>query len=111
MERTNNPEAGKKQFKKTGGGSLRYGNRIKKPGQTFWAYPEDIPEVFRDTVIPVGQGSEQQEEPLKVSTTEYSLSPRPTGGWFDVLDGNGKKVNEKALKRVDALKLIDMLKA
>jgi len=106
MKRINEPGEGKVQFRKEGRGSLRFGGKIIKPGQTFWAYPQDMPEVFRDTVVPVSPVT--LEEDIKVTAPVFSLQSRG-GGWFDIIDGLGKVVNEKALKRDAALKLIQEL--
>lgn len=47
--KANIPE-GMKCYKKIGGGSLRFTNRIIKPGQIFWSYPNTVPDAFKDTI-------------------------------------------------------------
>ena len=55
MGRSKEVERKKLQYKKIGGGSSRLilegSKKIAKPGERFWAYPEDIPEGFKDTII------------------------------------------------------------
>jgi len=108
MERT----AEKKiKWRKTGGGSFRMKNRIIKPNQVFSAFPREIPEAFRDVIIPLSKLPAQEESPaLDVVKSEYSIQKR--GGslsWFNVVDGQGKILNDKALRRDAALKLIKEL--
>ena len=109
MERTKSKDkdSGKLRWKKTGGGSFRMGgNRIIKPGEVFSAYPEEIPEGFRDTVI-LQPGQKLPEEVMVEATkSEYECKKRETGNWYDVFDANGKQVNTKAMTRVKALELI-----
>lgn len=102
---------------KTGGGSfvadINGRRRTIKPGQQFSARLEDIPEAFRDTVVPVDGAelkvAEAEVEPVDVAKLEYTISPRG-GNWFDVLDSNGKQVNEKSLRKDAAEELISSLK-
>ena len=116
MERTkdNNSESKVIRWKKIGGGSLRLKingkNTIIKPEQRFRATEEEIPEAFRDVIIP------QQEIPGKVPAIQikaedpvYTVKPRGKGGWFDVVDADGKALNEKALKEETAKKLVQDL--
>jgi len=106
----------KVKFKKIGGGSLRFQGKIIKPNQEFWADPIDIPETFRDIVIPVDPlGLEKKKETVEEvkegeSSVVYSLKHRG-GGWFDVINSEtGKVINEKALPKGEAEKLIESLK-
>lgn len=111
-------------FVKQGGGTFRMVNpdRIIKPNQRFWARPDDIPEAFRDLVIPVDEetakayreNTKVQKETgklpppeEKVETTDYTLQRR--GAYYYVLDGDGKQVNEKGMKREEAENLINSL--
>lgn len=104
------------RFQKMGGGSFRgtiQGRyRIIKPGEVFLARLDEIPEKFRDTIIPVDGENyktvKEQIEAEKPVPVEYTLKHRG-GGWFNVLDKNGKQVNEKALKREAAKELISSL--
>jgi len=98
------------KFLKEGGGSLRLNGRIIKPGQVFSADPNEIPVAFRDTLVPQDAGflwGNQEEKILpKVEPPVYTLKPGARAGWFDIVDVNGKKLTEKALKKEDALSLL-----
>lgn len=103
------------RWRKTGGGSLRLGNRIIKPGQVFTATPNDIPKAFRDVVVPVGgdynfDKPAKEEPPVVGIKPTYTLAPRGAGKlWFDVVDAQGKPINDKALKKEVAEQLIEDL--
>ena len=95
-------------WKKTGGGSFRLPNRIIKPNQVFKAYEEEIPESFRDVVIPLDDVVEQVSEKEDASTpqvTDFKVVHR-AGKWYDIESASGKKLNEKALSKEDAEKFI-----
>ena len=100
------------RWKKIGGGSLRFKGRIIKPGETFKAAANEIPTGFRDVVIPLDSIPGEAPIPgkpapvIKADVVEYKLKSRGSGGWFDVVDINGKVLNEKALKKDVAEKLI-----
>ena len=101
------PEERQKQWwKKEGGGSLYLKNKIVKPGEVFQAYPEDIPEAFRNAIVPIDDKAArvQNYETVKISFTK---APSKTEeGKFDILDVSGKKVNERALEASEAESLI-----
>jgi hypothetical protein len=95
------------RWKKLGGGSFRMGNgRIIKPNQVFEATPEEIPIGFRDVVVPVGPMP--PEPALEVVAGGYSIMSRGPG-WYDVVDAQGKVVNEGALRQDAAQKLLEDL--
>lgn len=122
MERTKNvevPVEEKVRWKKLGGGSLRLGGKIIKPGQVFDAFPSQISKAFRDLVVPTNgrvdwdtAKPEPKLPPVAVTKPVYELKPRgKSKSLFDVVDGQGKALNEKALTKVIAEKLIeDLLK-
>ena len=101
---------GKIRYKKIGGGSLRFGGKIIKPQQIFKARPDEIPEAFKDVIIPLDEVKEKQltEEAIPAGkVAEYILQPRANSKlWFDVVDSQGKVLNEKALKKEVAERLI-----
>lgn len=109
MERTKKANIEKIRWVKQGGGSLRLHGRIIKPGQRFTASLDEIPEGFRDVVIPLDKLPAEVEENLVATPAEYQLKQRGTSTWYDVVDGKGKVLNEKALRRTDALELIKVL--
>ena len=112
MERRNVGSEQVIKWKKTGGGSLRFNGRIIKPGQIFKAKASEISPNFRDVVIPLETIPGDVVVPtipdpaIKAVEVEYKLKSRGSGGWFDVIDKNGKALNEKALKKDIAEKLI-----
>ena len=84
-------------------------NRIIKPNEKFQAFPDEIPQGFRDIVIPLEKIVET-EEAFKVSPSAYTAKKRAKSNWYDVFDGQGKQVNQKALSgRQKALDLIKSL--
>lgn len=110
MERSSKKEKkedGIVKWKKIGGGSLRIGKKIIKPGEVFSARAEDIPKSFLDLIVALDKIPET-EESLKVKKLEYTLETK-SAGWFDVYDSNGKKITEKAVRRQAALDLIKTL--
>ena len=101
-------EDGSIMWKKVGGGSLRLNGKIIKPGQTFRAHPDAIPEAFKDLIIPLEKVIAKDEPPIVVNKATYNIVSRgKSKTWFDVVDGNGKILNEKALSKETAQKLID----
>lgn len=129
MERT---QRRKIKWHKQGGGSFRMRDgRIIKPNQKFEAYPEDIPDGFRDVVVPLEPLPEdeplqsatefelQQAEPpasldedqegqaqYEIQPQQYEKQERDATGWFDVVDSEGNHVNDKALREDEADELI-----
>ena len=107
-------------WKKIGGGSLRFKGKIIKPNQTFQATKEEIPKGFLDLVVPTdfvkGDPTSPRRKPaqgtsidpkIKAVEVVYTVQARETGGgWYDVVDSNGKALNEKALKKDIAEKLV-----
>ena len=96
------------EWRKIGGGSFRMKNgRIIKPNQTFFAALSDIPQAFRDVVVPLEALPE--EEPLEVFTGKYKVQERDKKGWYDVLSPTGKVVSESALRLAEAEKMAEEL--
>ena len=107
MERTNKPASGTIRWQKIGGGSFRLGNRIIKPNQKFSATEDEIPQAFRDVVIRLGNvPAAVVTPPIKAVDSSYTKA-RTKGGW--VVNSSGKVLNEKALKKEVAEKLIEDL--
>ena len=117
MERTENVEQSKPRWKKLGGGSLRIGKQIIKPGQIFSAYPEEISPAFRNMVQPLTGNAQFTEKavapeptPINVVKPVYTIQPKGKSiVWFDVVDEKGKILNEKSLKKEVAEKLVEDL--
>lgn len=109
-------ETGAIRWKKEGGGSFTayIGGKKKmiKPGQVFVARLDEIPEAFRDTIVPVDgvelEVAKKAEDSVDVAKLTYTISPKG-GNWFNVLDAEGKQVNEKSLRRLEAEELVRSL--
>jgi len=113
MERTVKDETGQRSWRKVGGGSFYLKGRIIKPNQVFTAELAEIPEGFRDVVIPVDGKPvtlDKVEDIPDVPVTELVFTIRDKGGnWYEVLDSNGKVMNEKSLRKAQADELIKEL--
>lgn len=112
----NKAKPGEIRWRKDGGGSfyMRKNGKVKiiKPGQIFLASPDDIPEAFRDVVVPV-EGEELktlQKKDAKAAkkATVYSLKHKG-GGKYIVEDGEEKQINEGTLTKKEAEELIETL--
>lgn len=98
------------RWRKIGGGAFNMPNRIIKPNQEFSARLEDIPENFRDVVVPLNEKEaakirKKEETPSKPAVKlKYFVKARG-GGYYNVEDQDGKVQNEKALRKdaADAL--------
>jgi len=117
-------EKGRPSWKKIGGGSFRLiykvgelagKKKIVKPGEVFEAFPEEVPEAFRDVVIPLDkvqkQSVEEQERPIPGIKAIYTkkLRNEKVPGWFDVVDDKGKAQNERALREAAANEILKAL--
>jgi hypothetical protein len=103
------------KWKKIGGGSLRMPNRIIKPNQTFEATESEIPRSFMKSLVNLGVAGERvakfvplEEEKLLERTQSYTLHYRGNN-WYDIVDRQGKALNEKALRKEDAEHLLKSL--
>jgi hypothetical protein len=96
------------------GGTLRFRkNQIIKPGERFSAFPEEIPQAFRDVIIPLGDLPAQVSSvKIKAEPLVYTLHPTEDNGeTFDILDSKGKKINELPLDKETAESLIKDLQS
>ena len=67
------------------------------------AREEDIPKSMRDVIVPMEELPSEMVEPIKIKPTEFKMVAR--GGsstWFDIVDVDGKILNEKALTKTTA---------
>lgn len=106
------------RYKKIGGGSFHAtigGNRrIIKPNEVFDARPEEIPEGFRDMIVPldpsVADAANKPAQKKAPTNLKYFVKKREKGvGYWDVVDKNGKVQNEKALRKDKAEEFIQKL--
>lgn len=107
MIRTKKEDEGTVLFRKIGRGTtlLVIGGKKRriKFNQRFRALPEEIPEGFRDTILPVDTEAEAPTKPsvAEVKSKEYFIKHKGSG-WYDVVDADGKVQNEKNLRKVQA---------
>jgi hypothetical protein len=119
MERVKEDHDGKIQFQKLGGGSWRLGKRIIKPGEKFFAFPEEIPNSMKDIIVPTSGTIEWTKESKPVvpvypiTKVSYTIEPSvnavqrgKSNLWWNVVDKDGNILNEKALKKEDAEALV-----
>lgn len=109
MERTNKKGKTLTKYRKVGGGSLRFKNRIIKPGQEFNADPDEIPTAFLDTLevlgevkgtVKSGKSKDKGKKDKKSAgkKNEYTKVPvEDEEGMFNLVDKNGKVLNEEPL--------------
>ena len=100
------------KWKRIGSGSHRLPNgTIVGPGEVFEATPDEIPMAFRDVIRAVSPEELQvlsEPPPITTIPPAYKIKSRGPGKW-DVVDGQGKAVNEKPLTRNDAEGLVKSL--
>lgn len=93
------------KWKKVGAGSFRMPDRIIKPNEVFMAYEHEIPKAFRDIVICLS------ELDIEVATTEAKFIAAKyevvihSPGWYNVVNEEGKPINEKLLRKKEAEQL------
>lgn len=101
---------GKIPFKKVGGGNLRWNNQLIKPGQVIRLNPDEVPKNFLDVLIPLEKIREKDEPPLVITKSEYTMKLRgKSKNLYDVIDTNGKVINDKVLTKEIAQNLISDL--
>jgi hypothetical protein len=106
MERTIKNDVIK--WKHTGGGILYLSDhRVIKPGDIFLATSDQVSMAFRDTIKPL-EPIPTGPEPVAVKI-EFSVQRRGKSNWYDAVDNRGKVINEKALKKSEALELVKKL--
>jgi len=104
------PEDGTILWKKMGGGSLHWNNRIIKPNQTFRARPDDIPEAFRDTIVPL-ETLPDDSLLSKDSMASFHLEKdEKDENLYNVISRAGKKVNEEPMEYDKAVYLLKQLR-
>lgn len=100
-------------WKKVGGGSfhakINGKGKLIKPNEKFRAKPSEIPKGFKDVVVPLEKIEEIPEQVLSAPKSLFKKVMRERKGWFDVVDSNGKRISDKALREDEADKLIEDL--
>lgn len=96
------------RFRKIGGGTLRLASgRIIKPNQVFSARASEISQSARKFVVPLTGNFQEVDSPKRVEQ-KYTLHVRAPG-WYDILDGEGKVINENALREAQAREMLKSL--
>jgi hypothetical protein len=98
---------GKIRWRKEGRGVFRHRGRIYRPGEIFWAHPNEISMQFRDMIKPVDPSEllvvgSVEVKPELVIKPAFTKKKRETSEFWDIFDGEGKQVNEKALREEQA---------
>ncbi len=99
MKRNKQTE-GTLQYKNTSGTLFINGEFIKR-NETFFAFPQEIPKSFMDTIVCIEDVPVKEVEPDPETGMEYILVDRGNG-WFDIVDQDGKKVNETGMRKAKA---------
>lgn len=108
------------KWKKTGLGSLRLAGRTKsivKPGQTFEAKRSEIPKAFMDTIICLSEDKELEFAAKSVKADVagaksplYKIEPiEEKPDFYNVVNKEGKSINDKPLRKKKAEELIASL--
>jgi hypothetical protein len=122
---------GFKCYQKVGGGSHRFPNRIIKPGQKFWCNPSALPKAIVDVFkeVPADYNAvivNVENVPLSFNVDEAVIVPdkfevvqaRDDDGeplkkgkdlLFNVVDEEGKVINDKPLRKSKAEELVAAL--
>lgn len=95
------------RFRKTGKGSLRWGNRIIKPGQVFEAYRKDVPKAFMDTLEELDPEIMPEKFTQKVQPAKFSKQAVEEG--FNIVDAHGRALNDNVLSEQEADDLLKQL--
>lgn len=86
--------------------------QVINQGQVFLALEAEIPLAFRDTIKLVDPEELQElaNPPLDITDPGYQVVPRgKLPGRFNVVDGQGKVMNEQALTADEAAELLESL--
>lgn len=88
-------------------------NRIIKPGEVFLAKLDEIPTGFHDVIVcldKIPKKEQQTKEEKELTQTEPLFTLHDKGGnWYDVINPEGKAINDKSLRRADAEELMEAL--
>lgn len=109
------------KWKKLGGGTLYMDKKIIKPNDVFEARESDIPKSFLDCLVKLSPVEEQEapvqtkaEKPItkkaeKKEAKEPNYKVEKTEKGFDIVDKQGKTVNELPLEKEEADELLDAI--
>lgn len=122
LKRNKKPAPGQELFVKNGKGMLRLKDgQVIKGGEEFIANPDDIPEAFRDTITLLNQPKQTKKTFKETGVVEdkkpvyKKVQVRPEVGdekglpLFNIVDKQGKVVNEEPVSEEDADQLLKEL--
>lgn len=75
-----------------------------KPGEYFEAAESEVPQAFRDTIVPAEDPKIEVKK--EEATAKVKLQKRTTG-WYDVVDQEGNVLNKQALRHQEAVKMVE----
>lgn len=109
------PKEGQVKFHKEGGGAFAVTidgrRRIIKPGQSFYAHPDEIPAAFRDVVVPVDKSKLEAIEGGTFNALDLDYYAKHHGGGkWAVYNSNDDKQNDEWLSKDEAKALVESLK-
>lgn len=91
---------------KNNGGTFRIGSkRIIKPGEKFQAFPHEVSKAFRDVIVPIHRSKEELVV-VKAVIPVYKLQENAKKGFFDIVNEQGKVLNDIPLEESVAQNLI-----
>ena len=98
------PGPQKCKWRKKGPGTFRLGDGRKiKPNEVFFAYPHEVPAAFRDLVELVSGDIATDNVPIV--PTKFVIGVREDG-LCDIVDDEGKKLNDTPMEKEAAEKLL-----
>lgn len=127
----NVPE-GMKCYQKQGGGSYRTNNRIIKPKQKFFMFPESVPEAFKNSIKEVAPDSKaivinaprpriegkkevasvpEKFEMIKALDENGEVIKKGDSALYNVVGEDKQALNEKPLRKGKAKELLETLEA
>ena len=106
MERTKSTEK-RLRWKNTGGNLYLKDKRKILHDEVFLAFAHEVPMAFR-TVVKLLEDLNTNKDDIAAIKARYTLRKRGVA-WFDIIDGNGKIINTKAMKKADAEEMIKSL--
>jgi hypothetical protein len=88
---------------------LKDGKRIPNGG-SFMASPDDVPKAFLTNIKPVDPAAlVAAESPIVPVVLGFKLKPREGTEFVDIVDGSGKRINEKSLSAIEAETILGKL--
>lgn len=100
------------RFKHDGGGSFWLHGHIIKPGQVFYAKPSEVPQAFRDQLVPLDGIPDPDKKPVVGVVSVFNIVPvEGEEDKFNVVNEKGKAINGKPLTAEKAESLLKDLQA